>query len=100
MHADLGSIVQNRLWQVVDASGTAESKASDHSSGVRAAGLVYRLSAQGSEKGPRLLPRAVVEQVVMCALGKQFDPLRLVGGAIDPPAHLHRDHRIPLAMQD
>ena len=36
----------------------------------------------------------------MGALGKQFDPLRLVGGVIDPPAHFHWNHRILLAVQD
>ena len=30
----------------------------------------------------------------MSALGKQFDPLRLVGGAVDPQALFDRDHRI------
>ena len=58
------------------------------------------LPARRSQKGPRLLPRAVVEQIGMGALGKQFDPLRLVGGAVDPPAHFHRDHRILLAVKN
>jgi hypothetical protein len=42
----------------------------------------------------------MVEQIVMGALGKQFDPLWLVGGAVDPPAHFYGDHRILLAVQD
>ena len=42
----------------------------------------------------------MVEQIVMGTFGKQFDPLRLVGGAIDPRAHFHWDHRILLAVQD
>ena len=42
----------------------------------------------------------MIEQIVMGALGKQFDSLRLVGGAVNPPAHFHRDHRILLAVQD
>jgi hypothetical protein len=45
--------------------------------------------ARRSQKGPRL-PRAIVEQIVMGALGKPFDPLRRLSGPIDPPAHLHR----------
>ncbi len=52
------------------------------------------------EKASNLLPRAVVEQIEMIALGKEFDPLRLVGGLVDPLTHFHRDHRVLLAMQD
>jgi len=42
----------------------------------------------------------MIEQIGMGALGKQFDPLRLVGSAVNAPAHLHWDHRILLAVQD
>jgi|GEM_PF-1994104 len=42
----------------------------------------------------------MVEQIGMGALGKQFDPFRLVGGAVNPPPHSHRDYRILLAVQD
>ena len=42
----------------------------------------------------------MVEQVVMDTLGKQFDPLRLIGGVVDAQAHFHWDHRILLAVQD
>ena len=42
----------------------------------------------------------MIKQIVVSALGKQFDPLRLVGGAVDLPAHFHWEHRILLAMLD
>jgi len=42
----------------------------------------------------------MIEQIVMGTLGKQFDPLRIVGGAVHPPAHFHGGHRILLAVQD
>jgi hypothetical protein len=31
----------------------------------------------------------MVEQIRMRTLGKHFDPLRLIGRAIDPPTHFH-----------
>jgi len=40
----------------------------------------------------------MIKQIVVSALRKQFDPLRLVGGAVDLSAHFHWDHRILLAM--
>ncbi len=42
----------------------------------------------------------MVEQIVMSALWKQFDLLRVIRGAIYPQAHFHRDHRVLLTVQD
>ena len=42
----------------------------------------------------------MIEQIVMGAMGKQFDPLRFVGGAVDTQAHFHRDHRVLFAVED
>ena len=36
----------------------------------------------------------------MRTLGKQFDPFRLIGGAIDPPTHFHWYDLILLAVQN
>ena len=40
----------------------------------------------------------MIEQIRMRTLGKQFDPLRLIGGAIDPPTHFHGYDLILLAV--
>jgi hypothetical protein len=42
----------------------------------------------------------MVEQILMVALRKQFDALWLIGGAVDPQTHFHRNHTILLAVQD
>ena len=42
----------------------------------------------------------MIEQIRMRTLGKQFDPFRLIGGAIDPPTHFHWYDLILLAVQN
>src|SRR6185295_10940181 len=63
-------------------------------------GLLLLMCPQRTQKRPRRLPGTLAEQIVMGALWKHFDPLRLVRGAEDPTAHFHRDHSILLAVQD
>ena len=42
----------------------------------------------------------MIEQIRMRTLGKQFDPFRLIGGAIDPQTHFNRYDLVLLAVQN
>jgi hypothetical protein len=102
LHGPASSLRELRrlpVWSCVASSDAA-----------RATGWLWRSRAvtfgffsgvdQRIHKGLCLLPRALVEQIVMGALGKEFNPLWLVSCAVDLPAHFHRDHRVLLAVQD
>src|SRR5262245_39158092 len=55
---------------------------------------------QRIDKGLCLVPCALVEQIVMGPLRKEFNPFWLVSCAIDLPAHFRWDHRVLHPVQD
>src|SRR5680860_411235 len=55
---------------------------------------------KGGQKGADFPPCAMVEQIDMTAVRKQFDFLRLVGRSMDASTHFYRDYLVLFSMEN